>query len=402
MKALVYTCLFPNHLQPNKAVFIKHRMQHFAKLDGCDIKVVNPVPFSPSWSFIERRYPYSRVRRKEMLEGIEVYHPRYALIPKVSMPLHGVFMYLSSLKLIKEIERTFPFDLIDGHYIYPDGFAAVLLGRALGKPVVLSARGTDINQFTDFRVIKPMIRYALDRACHVISVCQALKDRMVEIGANSEKITIIPNGIDLNHFYPEDRTDARRCLGLTEDAKIVLSVGALIPLKGYDVLLGAVGELAKKMKDLRLYVVGEGSQRGILESRAREMNLASNVSFVGQRPNSELRNWYNAANVFCLPSSREGWANVLVEALACGTPVVATNVGGAPEILTTPEVGLLVERNPSSIEEGLLSALNREWDRSKIHRHVSQRTWHQVAKEVEGVFNRVLVEYKKKEKSGHS
>ncbi|MFO7461391.1 MAG: glycosyltransferase family 4 protein [Desulfatiglandales bacterium] len=396
MKVLVYTCLFPNHLQPNHSVFIKHRMQHFAKLDGCEIKVVNPVPFCPSWSFLEKWYPFARLRREEILEGIEVYHPRYALIPKISMALHGISLYLSSLNLVRRIEKDFPFDLIDGHYIYPDGFAAVLLGRALGKPVVLSARGTDINQFGGFRSIKPMIRHTLDRAAHVISVSQALKDRMAEIGVSDEKISVIPNGIDLNHFYVEDRVEARRRLGVSEDAKVILSVGSLIPLKGHDVILGAFQELVRKVKGLHLYVVGEGPERGILERKAREINLASSVSFVGQQPNRELRNWYNAADVFCLASSREGWPNVIMEALACGTPVVATNIGGAPEILTTPEVGILVERNPNAIAEGLLLALNRNWDRSRIHRHVSQRTWHQVAEEVKAVFDLTLLQWARK------
>jgi teichuronic acid biosynthesis glycosyltransferase TuaC len=395
MKVLVYTCLFPNHLQPNRSVFIKHRMQHFAKLDGCEIKVVNPVPFSPSWSFLQSRYPLARVRRREIIEGIEVYHPSYALIPKISMPLHGILMYLSTLNLVKKIQKTFPFDLIDGHYIYPDGFAAILLGRTLGKPVVLSARGTDINQFAAFRLIKPMIRYTLDRAKHVISVSQALKDRMVEIGAESRKVSVIPNGIDLKHFYPKDRIEARRSLGLAEDAKVIFSVGALIPLKGHDVILEAVQKLVRKVKGLHLYVVGEGPQRGFLESRASEMNLAAHVDFVGQRPNKELGAWYNAADVFCLASSREGWANVIMEALACGTPVVTTKVGGSPEILTTPDVGLLVERNSDAIAEGLLLAFNREWDRAKIHRHVAERTWRQVAKEVRGVFEQVLIQQEK-------
>jgi teichuronic acid biosynthesis glycosyltransferase TuaC len=402
MKVLVYSCLFPNHLQPNKAVFIKHRMHHFAQLKGCEIRVVNPVPFCPSLSFLEKRYPAARVRRKELIESIEVYHPRYVLIPKISMPLHGIFLYLSSLNLLRRIETAFPFDLIDGHYIYPDGLAAVLLGRALRKPVVLSARGTDINQFTGFRSIKPMIRYALHRAEHVISVCQALKDRMRDVGIMPGKITVIPNGVDLDLFSPEDRIEARRRLGLAEDAKVVLSVGSLIPIKGYDVILEAVAKIQKEVDRLRLYVIGDGPQREFLESKAKEMNVVPYVSFVGERANNDLRNWYNAADVFCLASLREGWANVIMESLACGTPVVATNVGGAPEILSTPEVGLLVERNLSSLEEGLRTALNRDWDRLRIHRHVAERTWHQVAQEVKAVFELTLEHWDKRQKADGS
>jgi glycosyltransferase involved in cell wall biosynthesis len=390
MKILVYSCLFPNHLQPNKAIFVKHRMQNVANLDGCEVRVVNPIPYCPRWSFLNRRYPFAGVSRKEVIDGMPVYHPRYPLIPKISMILHGVSLYASSLRLLKRISSIYPFDLIDGHFIYPDGFAAVLLGRTLQKPVVLSARGSDIHQFSNFRSIKPMIRFALKGADHVVSVCQSLKNTMVELGVESGKVSVIPNGIDLNHFFPEDRLRARGLLGLPEDARIVLSVGALIPLKGHELVLEAFRGMIQKRTNLHLYIIGEGPQRDILQRKAKEMNLSHHVIFVGQRPNSELRNWYNAANVFCLASSQEGNANVILESLACGTPVVATDVGGAPEILISPDVGILVIRNQSSLRNGLLSALERSWDRAEIHRHVAERTWHQVAKEVRTVFDLTL------------
>jgi glycosyltransferase involved in cell wall biosynthesis len=238
-----------------------------------------------------------------------------------------------------------------------------------------------------------MITYALKKAVHVISVCQSLKDKMTDLGVRASKISTIPNGIDPNHFYPEDRKEARRHLGLAENGRIVLSVGALIPRKGYDYVLAAIDGMVPKLEDLQLFVIGEGPLRPFLEGKVKEMNLERHVHLVGQRPNTELRHWYNAADVLCLASSREGWANVIMESLACGTPVVATNVWGAPEILTSPDVGILVEQKARSIEEGLMKALNREWDRTEIHMHVAERTWDEVAREVKAVFDSAIEQW---------
>ena len=390
MKVLVYTTLFPNHLQPNFGIFIKNRMFHFAKLKGCEIKVVAPIPYCPPWRFLGKRYQQSQIKKYEVMDGIEVYHPRFPLIPKVSMPVHGLSLFLSSLNLVKRIHQDFPFDIIDGHYIYPDGFAAVLLGKALKKPVVLSARGSDIHQFTGFRSIKPMIRYALHRASHVISVCKALKNQMLTLGISADKISVIPNGVDTERFHPVDRREARKRLTLANDKKIILSVGSLIPLKGFHVILDALPKLLQNDPIIHFYIIGKGPFRSSLQQQIKALNLRRHVTLVGARPNSELVPWYSAADVFCLASSREGWANVIMESLACGTPVVATNVWGAPEVLTSSDIGILADRTPSAISTALGQALNRKWDRSQIRRHVEKRTWEKVAKEVREVYVQCL------------
>lgn len=390
MKVLIYTSLFPNHLQPNFGNFIKQRMFHFAKLKDCDIKVVAPIPYCPPWSALGKWYQNSQIKKYEVMDGIEVYHPRYPLIPKLSMPLHGLSLFLSSLRLLKKINQTFPFDLIDGHYIYPDGFAAVLLGKAMKKPVVLSARGSDINQFTRFKTIKPMVRYALNHADHIISVCDALKQEVTDLSINDNKIKVISNGVDTEQFYPVDRKEARKKLSLAHNKKIILSVGSLIPRKGFHVILDAFPRLLQEDANIHFYIIGEGTFRLSLERQIEALNLSQHVTLVGERPNSELKFWYNAADVFCLASSREGWANVIMESLACGTPVVATNVWGAPEIITNDDVGILVERSIGSIAEGLIGSLQRKWDRVGIRRHVENRTWGAVAQEVKDVFEACL------------
>ncbi|MBN1546061.1 MAG: glycosyltransferase family 4 protein [Syntrophaceae bacterium] len=390
MKVLVYTTLFPNHLQPNNAIFIKQRMFHFAGLKDCQIKVVAPVPYFPQIPFFKRWSLFSQIRKWETMEGIEVYHPRYPLIPKISMPFHGIALFLASLPLVKKIYRQFPFDIIDGHYIYPDGLAAVLLGKTIGKPVVLSARGSDINQFSSFKIITPMIRYALRSADHLISVCDALGQEMAKLGADNNKIRVIPNGVDTTRFYPLPKDEARRQLGIQYPGKVIVSIGSLIPRKGFHIILDAIPLLRRVGIDPHLYIIGEGPFRSELEQKIKNLGISDRVTLKGERPNEELRIWYGAADVFCLASSREGWANVIMESLACGTPVVATNVWGAPEIITSEKVGTLVERTPESIAAGLQQALKKSWVRDEIVSHVSGRTWLTVAKEVEETFSRIL------------
>ena len=390
MKVLVYTNLFPNHLQQTHGIFTAKRMGHFAKLRACEIRVVAPVPYCPPWPFLGKRYEFSQIKKKELVDGIEVYHPRHPLIPKVSMWVHGLSLFLSSLNLVKRIHKDFPFDLIDSHYVYPDGFAAILLGKAMKKPVVLSALGSDIHQFTTFQHIKPMIRYALNQADHVITVCNALKQAMVSLGIDDNKISIIPSGVDTELFCPVEKQKARANLSIDEDQKIILSVGSLRPLKGFDTILDALPKLLENYPNMHLYIIGEGSYRPSLEQKTRDLRLGKNVTLIGERANSALTLWYNAADVFCLASSNEGWANVIMESLSCGTPVVATRVGGTPEILTSPDIGLLVDPTQESLYSGLKTALENTWDRGRIRAHMQNRTWFKIAHEIKVVFRSVL------------
>ncbi len=183
---------------------------------GCEIKVVAPVPYCPPWSIFGRWFSYSKIKKFEQIDGIDVFHPRYPMIPKISMPLHGVLMFLSSLRLVKEIHQKFSFDLIDGHFLYPDGFAAVLLAKVMKKPVVLSALGSDIHEFTKYKLIRPMIRYATTRSNHCITVCNALKKEIQEMGVSEEKISVIPSGVDTEQFRPVDKTAMRKELGIAQ------------------------------------------------------------------------------------------------------------------------------------------------------------------------------------------
>jgi teichuronic acid biosynthesis glycosyltransferase TuaC len=383
MRILTFTSLFPNAGQPLLGVFVQQRMSHFAKRPGNSVTVVAPVPYFPSWLPSARWKKFGRVPGQENLDGLTVHHPRYLMLPGVSMPLQGYSMFSASLSLVRRLHRETPFDCIDAHYVYPDSFAAVKLGKRLGIPVIVSARGTDMNLFPSFALIRPMIRWTLKNAAGTIGVCETLKDEMITLGAAENRSIAIGNGIDLERFTPVDRQEARRRLGIPADSQVIVSVGALIPRKGYHLLIPAFAELARKSPNLRLYIVGEGESRGELEKLARENGVHERVSLVGSKPNDELKYWFSAADVSCLASSREGWANVLLESLACGTPVVATRVWGAPEVINSPQLGILVDQTVESIGEGLKVALGKEWDHGILIRYASSRTWDVVAEEVE-------------------
>jgi len=393
MNVLIFTSLYPNNVWPHHGVFVKERMTKFAQLEGCQAKVVAPVPYCPPLK-ISRKAQFSQVVQREIIEGLEVYHPRYFMIPKVSMTCHGLLMFLSALPYIKKIQKSFDFDIIDAHYVYPDGFAAVLLGKFFKKPVVISARGSDISLFVKLPLIYRFLKYSLSKANRVIAVCQALKSAMMQLDVPEEKITVIPNGIDIQKFFPFPKEEARGKLGLPYDKRILLSVGELIPRKGFDFLIKALKILSEELHEKHLYlvIVGEGAFRKQLEQLIYELNLGKQVRLVGSVPHQELYLWYNAADLFCLASSREGWPNVVLESLASGTPVVATDVWGIPEILCSDTLGVLTKQSEWEIAKGIASALHKPWQSDIIVRYAREHTWDQVALSVLHVFTSALTE----------
>ena len=391
MKVLVFTSLYPNNVWPHHGVFIKERMTRVAQLDDCQVQVVAPVPYFPPLKFTSR-WRFSQVRRHEVIEGLNVYHPRYFMTPKVGMSSYGVLMYLSVLPVIRKIQRRFDFDLIDAHYVYPDGLAAILSGRLLRKPVVVSARGSDINQFTHMRLIRGLLQHTLRKADRLIAVCMALKNAMVQLGVPENKITVVPNGVDINKFFPFPKEDARRRLNLSNTKKIILSVGGLVPRKGFDFLIKAFYILMKEQQAQNMYLVlaGEGPARKELEQLVSSYGLNGRVHFAGDVAHEDLHLWYSAADLFCLASSREGWPNVILESLACGTPVVATDVWGIPEIIRSDNIGLLTKRNAQDIAGTLCLALEKKWQPNEIVQYARSQTWDITALSVLRVFREVL------------
>lgn len=388
MQILTFTSLFPNAADKTFGVFIYQRMAHVNKRPGNKVHVVAPVPYVPSWLKSSRWGAMARIPKVEEIGELTVYHPRYLLVPKISMAFHGILIFLGSYLLVRRLHKKIGFNCIDAHYVYPDCFAAVLMGKLLGLPIVASARGTDINLFPTFRLVRPMIRWTLKNTAGNIAVCRALGDEMISLGAAKERVVTIGNGVDLERFQPVDQSQARQKLSIPTDAQVIVSVGALIPRKGFQFLIPAVAKIAEHYPRLKAYIVGKGNP-GELQELCRKHKVEDRVFLVGSRANEQLKFWYSAADLSCLVSSREGWPNVVLESLACGTPVLATGLWGVPEILVSPELGIMVTQEIEAIAQGLDQALSRTWDRGVILRYARTRTWDVVAEEVDQYLTQV-------------
>ena len=359
---------------PYHGIFVENRLRRLLASGEVASMAVAPVPWFPSKGTAFGRYAaFGRVPREESRHGITVLHPRYPLLPKVGMSSAPFLMYAALRHVIGRIqEARFRFELIDAHYLYPDGVVAVLLGRSLGKPVVITARGTDVNLLPEHRVPRRLIRWAAAQAAGVVAVSDALRARLIELGVPGSRIEVLRNGVDLDLFAPQDRAAVRRELGLDADRPVVLSVGALIPLKGVDLVSRAVATL----RNASLVIVGEGPDMGPLQRLARDLGLGGRVRFLGAIGQHRLAACYSAADVLVLASAREGFPNVLLEALACGTPVVASAVGGAPEVVRERVAGSLVqERTPEAIAAAIRALLADPPARAAVRAYAERFAW---------------------------
>jgi len=339
IRTLTFTTLFPNGVQPIHGVFVATRLAHLLATGKVETRVVAPVPWFPSRQ--PRFGTYARlasIPAREERAGVPIHHPRYPVIPKVGMSLAPLLLYWGARPTVASLLRQgFDFDVIDAHYFYPDGVAAVMLGKHFGKPVVITARGTDVNHIPEYAIPRRWIRWAAREAAGLVAVAQALKDFLVALDVPSARIRVLRNGVDLDAFRPGDRVALRRKHGL--EGPVVLSAGHLIPRKGHDIAIAALSLLP----GVSLVIAGDGPERAALERQARDLGLASRVRFLGQILPAALAEIYAAADILVLASSHEGWPNVLLEAMACGTPVVASRVDGSPEVVTEAAAGLLVD-----------------------------------------------------------
>ena len=372
MKLLTFTSLYPNREQPRHGIFVEQRLLRISARDAVDARVVAPVPWFPSGAARYGRYAvHARVPRQEWRHGLAVIHPRYFHLPGVGMYFSPLAMALACYPLLRGLRRQYAFDLIDAHYFYPDGVAAVLLGRLLRVPVVVTGRGSDLNVLPRHAVPRRWIRWAACRAAALITVCEALKGRLQALGVPSSRVTVLRNGVDLDLFRPPvDRQALRARMGM--DGPTLLSVGNLVPVKGHDITLAALRQVPRA----RLILVGEGSHQMQLLHQARSLGLEGRLRLVGNVSQRELADYYGAADILVLASRSEGMPNVVLEALACGTPVVASDVGGVAEVITTPDAGRLVPPgNSAALAAALNQCLDSPPDRERTHRHGMRFSW---------------------------
>jgi glycosyltransferase involved in cell wall biosynthesis len=385
-KLLVITTLFPNNVQSRHGIFVETRLRHLIASGEVDATVIAPVPWFPFKCRAFQEYSrYRDIPRREVRGDVEVLHPRYLVIPRIGMLLTPFFLACSIFFAYKNLTRAGrQFSVVDAHYYYPDGVAVALLARYLAKPFFITARGTDINLIPDQALPRKMILWAAAKASGTITVCQALKDRMVELGADHSKITVLRNGVDLDLFHLMEKAKCREKYGLQRTT--ALSVGHLIERKGHNLVIDALPQLP----DVDLLIAGDGEEEGALREQVSRLNLQERVTFLGAVTQQQLVEIYNAADILVLASSREGWANVLLESMACGTPVVATDIWGTPEVVTTPAAGVLISaRNGLAIAEGVGRLLDNYPSREATRAHAEKFSWNQTITGIRDLLDQV-------------
>ena len=377
IKVLGLSTLFPNAAQPRHGIFLLHRLAHLAEVDGIRLRMVAPVPWFPSANPVFGRYAvYARVPRRSEQRGIEVLHPRYPVLPKLGMTIAPALMAAALLPRLLAMRRAgFDFDVIDSYYLYPDGVAAALLGAWLNRPVLLTAFGTDVSLVPRHAAARAQIKWAVARAAGVTAVCQALKDGLLEAGAAAGKVQVILHGVDQDLFSPPaDRMALRRRLGF--DRPTLISVGHLIARKGHDLVIAALPDLP----GTDLVIAGDGPEEAALRRLAARLGVDGRVRFQGHVEQAQLPALIGAADALVLCSDREGIANVLMEAMACGTPVAATPVWGSPEVVTAPEAGILLrDRSAGAVVEGVRRLLANLPDRAATRRYGERFAWSDTA-----------------------
>jgi len=372
LRVLAITKIFPNAAEPLAAPF--NRQQFSALREHCDLNIMATIPWFPGagllskWSSAGR---LARVPRRERIHGMDVSHPRTLFVPKLAMATWGP-LYAASIALALAPYRK-NVDLVLGTWAYPDGFASVIAARMLGVPCVVKLHGSDINLIAKEPGPRRMTSWALPQAARVVAVSRALADEVVALGVDRDRVSIVMNGVDGDLFKPGDREAARAELGLP-DGPLAVYVGNLKPEKGVLDLGAAWGSVLRHVPNATLVVVGDGPLQGELSALTKPHG--ERVRLVARQPLERMPMFMAAADTLVLPSHHEGTPNVVLEALASGRRVVATSVGGVPDLITSHALGALVPpRDPDALADALVVALREPYDASEVARLGARGGW---------------------------
>ena len=370
MRVLVFTSHYPAAEAPTRGTFNRELFRELGK--RCELRLVGAVPW---W---HRRHLGGGMffPRRERDETLEATWLSYWSIPG-AWPLHGAAAHASTRLAVRAERRRFPFDLVLASWGYPDAVAAAAHAKRAGVPLVVNVLGSDVNDLARRPLLAPQIRWAFARAQRVVAVSGALGERVVKMGVPLGRVTVLRNGVDTSTFAPREQGEARRALGLPAGGRVVLYTGNFHRVKGADVLLEAMARLDRP--DVRLYLVGRGPLEPALWEQAAALGLGERVRFVGPEPHHRIPSWMAAADLLCLPSRNEGCPNVVLEALASGRGVVASRVGGVPEILDEERGVLVPPGEPEALARGLRAGLDRAWDAGRQRAAVEGRGWADVA-----------------------
>lgn len=359
-------------MDSSHGIFVERRLRELEGRTDVRSAVVAPVPWFPFRGAMFGRYgQFARVTKTQRRHGIDIYHPRYPLLPKIGMSSAPALMARASIPEVGRVMQSHgPIDLLDAHYFYPDGVAAAKIVRHYRLPLLITARGSDVNLLAKYEQPRRAMVRAAETACAVVAVSQGLATAMLDMGIPERKIHVLRNGVDLEFFCPGNRDVARRKLDVR--GRFLVSVGMLKPEKGHDLAIRLIAELA----DAELAIIGAGSHETQLRHLVSELGLEDRVRFTGKLDADALRDYYQAADALVLMSVREGMPNVVLESMACGTPVVATRVGGIPEVVEHGTTGQLVaERSLAALQAAWEALMGNTVDRAAIRRHAEKFSW---------------------------
>ena len=389
---VVFSSLFPSTARPGAGLFIRERMFRVAR--HRPLAVVSPQPWFPGQSLIRMLRPGYRPQAPalEIQQGIRVYHPRFLSVPGWLRQFDGWSMALGSFFLLRRLKAEGA-RLIDAHFAYPDGEAATRLGRWLGLPVTITLRGTEVPHSRN-PVLRPRMARALQQAARVFSVSDSLRQLALQLGVAADKTEVVGNGVDTTRFYPLDRQATRAELGIPQDAEVLVSVGGLVERKGMHRVIDCLPALLERHPDLHYLVAGggspEGDMRAELDAQVKRLGLTDRVRLLGNLPPDALKTSLSAADVFVLATRNEGWANVFLEAMACGLPVVTTDVGGNAEVVCRAELGTIVPfGDPAALQQALDAALAKDWDRDAILEYAQANQWDTRVAQLLRAFDRI-------------
>ncbi|HVK14185.1 MAG TPA: glycosyltransferase [Gemmataceae bacterium] len=355
MRVLAITNLYPNPYQPYRAPFNRHQLRILG--ERLPVRVIAPIAWTDEWRARRAGTPPLPAGLRIEFDGLTVDHPRYLFPPKVGRGWYGHWYRRSIRTAFRAAIEEFRPDIVFAPWAYPDGWAAGRLARSVGLPVVLQVHGSDVLLLDQFPARRRRTAEALRAADGIVAVSQDLAGHVQAFGVDPARILVNYDGVDPALFHPSSRVEARARIGLGDGEPVVLFVGNLLPVKAVDVLIRACDRLARTGFPVRLIAIGQGPLRPALEGQAAERGLAGRVTFTGPKPLTELPDWYRAADVFCLPSHSEGVPNVLLEASACGTPWVASRVGGIPEIAHLGRSRLVPPNSPDELAAAIRGIL---------------------------------------------
>jgi teichuronic acid biosynthesis glycosyltransferase TuaC len=370
IRVLTLASLFPDATRPTLGPFVELQTLGLAAHPEVELRVVSPRGLPPWPLSLHPRYrDLAGLPEKEDWKGLTTYRPRFTHLPGTSGRFDAGAMARSLLPLLREIRREFAFDVIDAEFFFPDGPAALQLSKAIGVPFSIKARGADIHFWGTERATASQVLAAGQGAAGMLAVSSAIKADMVGLGMPEERIRVHYTGVDLSLFQPLDRAAAKAELGVA--GPLIVTVGALIPRKRQVLVIEAIAQIP----GATLALIGKGEDAAMLATLAHKLGVADRVRQLGALSHSEIACWLGAADVMALPSSSEGLANAWVEALACGTPIVITDVGGARELVDRPEAGRLVEPDASAMATAIKEILDHPPAQIAVRQSAERFTW---------------------------